>query len=212
MQLGPYESVESRHGDDTVEDTRIGLSAVSTDDFTIPDPKLPAPPRIEFCDLPMLEQAAYTIPILQSIIDDRYQPAKTLNDEFLKGGRRREALTKQAPPKGELTRHEYEELGQIVMTWALRRAAESTDSSASFGINDPRRSESDAHPHLPMPHADQEAPSLPNGVSENSMSTTTEKHNEAAAVQPGHGDIISTTTLSSQVCGSKMRLKRHRPD
>lgn len=190
--------MESRHDGDTVDDTIAELSAMVTSDVVIPDPTLPTPSRSELYDLPMLNQVAYVVPVLSCIIDDKYGPAKAHNKDYLKGGRRREALTKQAPPKGELTRQEYEELGHIVKNWALGLKADSQSSSAHLGTNDHRRSESDAHPNGNMPRDVQEATSRPNGTSENSISVITER-NSKFATSPEHGEVGSSP--SSQVSG-----------
>lgn len=194
LQLGEFESVEKLHDNDMEEDQETGSSSMAAGGLSIPDAKLPAPPPPAFCDLPMLDQVAYTLPVLRCVFENNYGPAKERNDAFLKGGYQRARLSKIAPPKGSLTRREYEELGQIVKSWALGLNDSLCLPSATLGINDHQSTKKEG-PSSVMPHEDQQAPSQRKSVSENRISTVSERDRTPTLPKCG----LSMTLASNQV-------------
>ncbi|KAH8117094.1 hypothetical protein DFH11DRAFT_1151960 [Phellopilus nigrolimitatus] len=122
-EMGKFNSAEALHGEDGHDDLGPDLLSKTAGQLSIPEPILPAPPPSEFSGLPMLEQMSYIIPILTKVLQNAYKPAEQRNSQFLKGGRQRLMLSKDVPPKGSLTRQEYNQLAHIVKCWALGLSA-----------------------------------------------------------------------------------------
>ena len=85
-----------------------------------PDPLLPAPSVVDFHKLSIRQQFAYIKPILLSVLNDEFPPAKELHDAFMSGGPRRVEVCRKLGAKGNLRNDEYEELSECVQCWALR--------------------------------------------------------------------------------------------
>lgn len=143
LQLGVYQSVESFYEKDGDDDLDNDFLMKTTDRATIPErPLLPAPPPEKFCELTMLEQSAYIVPILRRITENNYKPAEERVTAFLNGGQKRIQMSREAPQKGILTRSELNQLARIIRRWALglhSSSDEMRDGSGSTEIDTHKR-------------------------------------------------------------------------
>lgn len=141
-KLGEFESVETLHGNDELDDATEMFTTV---DERLELPKLfdPTPPTSRFIKLPLLQQFAYIVPILHCALLADYKPCQDRITAFLMGGRTRQSLLKQVPRKGFLTRKEYGDLLRLVMRWAFGLESASsgvTQFTVSQGFGDLKES------------------------------------------------------------------------
>ncbi|KAI0315249.1 hypothetical protein OF83DRAFT_1174014 [Amylostereum chailletii] len=112
-KMGTFESNEDSAENyvDTDEfDDRLDLGFV---------PPIPPPEPIAFCNMPLPHQFAYTIPVLQAILMNVYEPVKRRHEQFMAGGRSRDLLRKEATGIGELLTSTATRFWHIAHRWAL---------------------------------------------------------------------------------------------
>ncbi|KAF7295591.1 hypothetical protein MIND_01099100 [Mycena indigotica] len=84
-----------------------------------PDPG-PLPDGLTFSDLDIRDQFVHTKPVLRAILQDKYPPAKTAHDMFIAGGKKREAVVKQAGEHGMMNPKDVTLLRRFLEEWVLR--------------------------------------------------------------------------------------------
>ena len=85
-----------------------------------PEPSIPPPSAIEFNKLTIRQQFAYVKPILVSILNDEFPPAKEQHDAYMSGGPKRVEVCRKLGAKGNMRNDEYEALTECIQSWALR--------------------------------------------------------------------------------------------
>ena len=87
-----------------------------------PSPVPSIPPRDcnEFCSLELHQQLGYTKEVLQAVLNDSYPPVQPRHESFMKGGKERAALDKDASLKGVMTSREVSKLTKLLIRWVLR--------------------------------------------------------------------------------------------
>lgn len=87
-----------------------------------PSPASSAPPctREEFCGLDLHQQFGYTKGVLQAVLNNSYPPVKPRHERFMKGGKERAALDREASLKGVMTSKEVSKLTKLLIRWVLR--------------------------------------------------------------------------------------------
>ena len=97
---------------------------------TLPIPKLPLPK--DFRDMSMFEQMAYTIPVLDAVVANKYQPTLQSNAAYFKGGRIREQYKRNsAAQRGTLTNKEVNMIVEI-LKWYVRRMSPCNDDQQNL--------------------------------------------------------------------------------
>lgn len=76
--------------------------------------------REEFCGLDLHQQLGYTKEVLQAVLNNSYSPAKPRHERFVKGGKDRASLDKDASLKGVMTAKEVSKLTKLLIRWVLR--------------------------------------------------------------------------------------------
>lgn len=74
----------------------------------------------EFCGLDLHQQLGYTKKVLQAILNDSYPPVRSRHERFMRGGKERVALDKDASLKGVMTSREVSKLTKLLIRWVLR--------------------------------------------------------------------------------------------
>lgn len=74
----------------------------------------------EFCGLDLHQQLGYTKEVLQAVLNDSYPPVRPRHERFMKGGKERAALDKDASFKGVMTAREVSKLTKLLIRWVLR--------------------------------------------------------------------------------------------
>ncbi|KAI5122225.1 hypothetical protein M0805_002713 [Coniferiporia weirii] len=186
-QLGKFASAEPLHGKDGDDDGNQGETpSKPPSPLFIPESRIPAPSSEEFTRLPILGQLAYILPVLENVLKNTYKPAEQRNSQFLRGGRQRGMLLENAPPKGSLTRHEYNELARIVKYWALG------SGSPSNGIRTEDCSHASGDPDL-VDEVNHPSPSLIPGENQKAASCHDDPMDEIV-IGPASGSNESITT------------------
>ena len=114
LQMGEFES--------SFVDTEPGNEGDEEDNATVQEPTLPAPPPSKFRELPMRVQFLYLLPVLQRVVKGEYGPAQIRHESFMKGGRKRSALSATAGAKGNLTQLEVERLLRHIVHFAVEES------------------------------------------------------------------------------------------
>jgi len=88
-------------------------------------PPSPVPPtllrdRDEFCRLDLHQQLGHTKEVLQAVLNNSYPPVRSRHERFMKGGRERATLDKEASLKGVMTSREVSRLSKLLIRWVLR--------------------------------------------------------------------------------------------
>ena len=105
-----------------------------------PVPSTSLPDRDEFCGLNLHEQFGYTKEVLRAVLNNSYPPVQSRHERFMKGGKDRAALDKDASLKGVMTAKEVSKLNKLLIRWVLRdsvKAGQMNDCevrASSFGI------------------------------------------------------------------------------
>lgn len=76
--------------------------------------------RKEFCALDLHQQFGFTKEVLQAVLNDLYPPVRPRHERFMKGGKERAALDKDASLKGMMTSKEVSKLTKLLIRWVLR--------------------------------------------------------------------------------------------
>ena len=76
--------------------------------------------RDEFCRLDLHQQLGYTKPVLQAVLNNSYPPVRSRHERFMKGGKDRATLDKDASLKGVMTSREVSRLTKLLIRWVLR--------------------------------------------------------------------------------------------
>ena len=76
--------------------------------------------RDEFCALDLHQQLWHTKEVLQAVLNNSYAPVQSRHERFMKGGRERAALDKDASLKGGMTSREVSKLSKLLIRWVLR--------------------------------------------------------------------------------------------
>ena len=76
--------------------------------------------REEFCGLDLHQQLGHTKEVLQAVLNDSYPPARPRHQRFMKGGKERAALDRDASLKGVMTSKEVSKLTKLLIRWVLR--------------------------------------------------------------------------------------------
>jgi len=66
------------------------------------------------------QQLGYTKVVLQAVLKNSYPPVRSRHDRFMKGGKERAALDKDASLKGVMTSKEVSKLTKLLIRWVLR--------------------------------------------------------------------------------------------
>jgi len=85
-----------------------------------PVPSTSLPDRDEFCGLDLHRQLGHAKEVLQAVLNDSYPPVQSRHERFMKGGRERAALDKDASLKGAMTSREVSKLSKLLIRWVLR--------------------------------------------------------------------------------------------
>lgn len=88
-----------------------------------PVPSTPLRDCSEFCGLDLHKQLGYTKEVLQAVLNDSYPPAQPRHERFMKGGKERVALDKDASLKGVMTSREVSKLTKLLIRWVMRDLA-----------------------------------------------------------------------------------------
>lgn len=106
-----------------------------------PVPSTPPRDRGEFCGLDLHQQLGHTKEVLQAVLNNSYPPVRSRHERFMKGGRERATLDKDASLKGVMTSREVSKLSKLLIRWALRdlvKAEQMVEDcevcASSFGI------------------------------------------------------------------------------
>ena len=76
--------------------------------------------REEFCRLDLHQQLGYTKEVLQAVLNNSYPPTRPRHERFMKGGKERAGLDRDASLKGVMTSKEVAKLTKLLIRWALR--------------------------------------------------------------------------------------------
>lgn len=76
--------------------------------------------RDEFCGLDLHQQFGFTKEVLQAVLNNSYLPVQPRHEMFMKGGKERAALDKDASLKGVMTSKEVSKLTKLLIRWVLR--------------------------------------------------------------------------------------------
>jgi len=76
--------------------------------------------RDEFCSLDLHRQLGHTKEVLQAVLNGSYPPVQSRHERFMKGGKERATLDKDASLKGVMTSREVSELTKLLIRWVLR--------------------------------------------------------------------------------------------
>lgn len=111
---------------DVVDDALDEEDTDSDNDFgpesrriSSPVPTDPPPPHEDFADLAIREQFSYTKPILIAILNEDYEPAKKKHDMFMRGGKSRDSVVKDAGDRGKMDPKDVGRLVKCVRQWCL---------------------------------------------------------------------------------------------
>lgn len=66
------------------------------------------------------QQLGYTKEVLQAVLNNSYSPVRPWHEKFMKGGKERAALDKNASSKGVMTSKEVSKLTKLLIRWVLR--------------------------------------------------------------------------------------------
>lgn len=116
--MGAWDSKVKQAETDTEERERIRWEILGDERAHSPEPSIPPPSN--FISLPIEEQFAYLKPILKSILNGKFDPAKQRHEGFIKGGTERSAVTKAAGIRGDLDDHTISILSAYICRWVLR--------------------------------------------------------------------------------------------
>jgi len=86
--------------------------------------------RDEFCGLDLHQQFGYTKAVLQAVLNNSYPPVQPRHERFMKGGKERAALDRDASLKGVMTAKDVSKLTKLLIRWVLR------DSVKAEQVND----------------------------------------------------------------------------
>ena len=76
--------------------------------------------RDEFCGLDLHQQLGHTKEVLRAVLSNSYPPVQSRHERFMRGGRERAALDKDASLKGGMTSREVSKLSKLLIRWVLR--------------------------------------------------------------------------------------------
>lgn len=107
----PVDDGRDESDDEEMEDVDRPLSPV---------PSTPLRDRSEFCCLDLHRQLGYTKEVLQAVLNNSYSPVQPRHERFMKGGKERAALDKDASLKGVMTSREVSKLTKLLIRWVLR--------------------------------------------------------------------------------------------
>jgi hypothetical protein len=82
-------------------------------------PSSPCTPE-EFWSLDLHQQFGFTKEVLQAVLNNSYLPVQPRHEMFMKGGKERAALDKDASLKGVMTSKEVSKLTKLLIRWVLR--------------------------------------------------------------------------------------------
>lgn len=85
-----------------------------------PVPSTPPRDRDEFCSLDLHQQLGHTKEVLRAVLNNSYPPVQSRHERFMKGGRERATLDKDASLKGVMTSREVSRLSKLLIRWVLR--------------------------------------------------------------------------------------------
>ncbi|KAF9644296.1 hypothetical protein BDM02DRAFT_3122124 [Thelephora ganbajun] len=74
----------------------------------------------EFRGLDLHQQLGYTKEVLQAVLNNSYPPVQSRHERFMKGGKERATLDKDASLKGVMTSKEVSKLTKLLIRWVLR--------------------------------------------------------------------------------------------
>ena len=97
-----------------------------------PSSPVPSPSfrdRDKFCHLDLHQQLGYTKEVLQAVLNHSYSPVQSRHERFMKGGKERAALDKDASLKGVMTSKEVSKLTKLLIRWVLRDLVETERAS-----------------------------------------------------------------------------------
>ncbi|TFY62705.1 hypothetical protein EVJ58_g3701 [Rhodofomes roseus] len=86
-----------------------------------PTPEPPMPPLEDFEELTLTEQFEYVKPVLEAVIDGRFEPANQRHDQFMRGAAARRAVCESGYTRGSLKQDEVEALLRLVRRWATKK-------------------------------------------------------------------------------------------
>jgi len=146
-QVGKFQSefVEDPDDDEDSDDEHDKPSE-SIARLASPTPT-PLTSDVHFLDLNIHHQFCYTKPVLQAILNDRYQPAKPRHDKFMKGGGARKSLSNEAGLRGKMDPKDVSAIGKYLKQWCLR---DSQNQQSEIPTNPPQESKDEAAMDVPM--------------------------------------------------------------
>ena len=106
-----------------VDDGRDESDDEEMEDLSRPPSPVPSTSlrdRDEFCGLDLHQQLGHTKEVLQAVLNDSYPPVQSRHERFMRGGKERAALDKDASLKGVMTSREVSKLTKLLIRWVLR--------------------------------------------------------------------------------------------
>ena len=104
----------------------------------------PVPPQSfldcdKFCHLDLHQQLGYTKEVLRAVLNGSYPPTQLRHERFMKGGKERAALDKDASLKGGMTSKEVSKLTKLLIRWVLRDLVKTEQASEEYEVCVPFR-------------------------------------------------------------------------
>lgn len=104
------------------------------DQLPSPVPSTSLRDRDEFCGLDLHKQLGYTKGVLQAILNNSYPPVQSRHERFMRGGKERAALDKDASLKGVMTSREVSKLTKLLIRWVLRDLVKANQVAEDFEV------------------------------------------------------------------------------
>lgn len=87
---------------------------------TSPVPSTSLRDHDEFCRLDLHQQLGHTKEVLQAVLNNSYPPVRSRHERFMRGGKERATLDRDASLKGVMTSREVSKLTKLLIRWVLR--------------------------------------------------------------------------------------------
>ncbi|KAJ4487862.1 hypothetical protein J3R30DRAFT_3279495 [Lentinula aciculospora] len=122
-EMGKFASTYPDDLEDYIDEDDVSQDPQMSDITTLPRSSSPVPLPSLFCafnGLPIRAQLAYIKPVLSSILNENYAPAKDRHDKFMKGGKARAGLGTSAGLRGMIPPRDVDKLQKYLCDWCLR--------------------------------------------------------------------------------------------
>ncbi|KAF5373738.1 hypothetical protein D9758_000910 [Tetrapyrgos nigripes] len=122
-RIGKFRSdfVENPDDEDSdQEDRSVQSKSTTRHRSPVPKPLDSLPSDTGFTGLTIHEQFCYTKPVLQAILNEGYEPARSRHGRFMKGGPARKSLSNEAGLRGRMDPRDVSAIGKYIKEWCLR--------------------------------------------------------------------------------------------